>query len=49
MRNASRLSVPQLRNALELLSQADERLKLSSEESKTRLILEELMVRLMLI
>lgn len=48
-RDAAKLSIQQLRNALEILSEADEKLKTNYEESKTRLTIEEAMVRLMLI
>ncbi len=48
-RDAGKLSVSQLRNALEILSEADEKLKTNYEESKMRLVIEEAMVRLMLI
>lgn len=48
-RDASKLSIIQLRNALEILSEADEKLKTNYEESKVRLTIEEAMVRLMLI
>ncbi|MGN0464428.1 MAG: DNA polymerase III subunit delta [Acutalibacteraceae bacterium] len=48
-RNASKLSVDQLRNALELLSETDEKLKTGVDASGARLAIEQLMVRLMLI
>lgn len=48
-RDASKLSVTQLRKALEILAEADEKLKLNFEESKTRLIIEQLMVKLMMV
>lgn len=48
-RDAGKLSIIQLRNALEILADADEKLKTNYEESKTRLIIEEAMVRLALI
>lgn len=46
-RDASKLSITQLRDSLEILAQADEKLKLNFEESKTRLIIEQVMVKLM--
>lgn len=45
-RDASKLSINQLRECLEILAQADEKLKLNFEESKTRLIIEQVMVKL---
>lgn len=48
-RDASKLSITQLRSALEILAEADEKLKLNFEESKTRLIIEQLMVKLMMV
>lgn len=48
-RDSAKLSIVQLRNALEILSEADIRLKTNYEESKVRLTIEEAMVRLMLI
>ena len=48
-RDAGKLSINQLRSALEILAEADEKLKTNYEESKTRLTIEEAMVRLMLI
>lgn len=48
-RDAGKLSILQLRNALEILAEADEKLKTNYEESKTRLIIEEAMVRLVMI
>lgn len=48
-RDAGKLSIVQLRNALEILSEADEKIKTNYEESKVRLVIEEAMVRLMLI
>lgn len=48
-RDSSKLSIVQLRNALEILADADEKLKTNYEESKVRLTIEEAMVRLRLI
>lgn len=48
-RDSGKLSIIQLRKALEILSEADEKLKTNYEESKIRLTIEEAMVRLMLI
>lgn len=48
-RNASKLSISQLRNALEILAETDEKLKTGVDASGARLAIEQLMVRLMLI
>ena len=48
-RDASKISIAQLRKALEILDEADKRLKTNFEEDKMRLAIEELMVRLMLV
>lgn len=48
-RNASKLSITQLRNALDILAEADEKLKTGVDASGARLAIEQLMVRLMMI
>lgn len=48
-RSASKLSVGQLRNALEILAETDEKLKTGVDASGARLAVEQLMVRLMMI
>lgn len=48
-RNASKLSITQLRNALDILAEADEKLKTGVDVSGARLAIEQLMVRLMMI
>ncbi len=48
-RNASKLSITQLRNALDILAEADEKLKTGVDASGARLAIEQLMVRLMML
>ncbi len=48
-RNASKLSITQLRKALDILAEADEKLKTGVDASGARLAIEQLMVRLMMI
>lgn len=48
-RSASKLSISQLRNALDILAEADEKLKTGVDASGARLAIEQLMVRLMMI
>lgn len=48
-RSAAKLNVSQLRNALEILSETDEKLKTGVDASGARLAIEEMMVRLMMI
>lgn len=48
-RNAAKLNVSQLRKALDILSETDEKLKTGVDASGARLAIEEMMVRLMMI